>query len=155
MPHAVGFSGSHCGFGALVRVESKQGSPTVYVVAKGFLGKDREDFTFKRQADRDAFFQTVQQLLGSGWHRHTTRGSWILKLASISGILLGLLFSSCGGMMLSIPTPEPKPGVTPMPTWGMFAILALGLIVTTACVAAFLWARKSGGAAWEIISRGN
>src|SRR2546430_2521828 len=88
MGQAVGFSGSSCGFNDLVRVESKQNSPTIVVVAREFLGKAKEDFTFKRQADREAFYETLLHLLGPGWKcEEASRGSCLLLLLPIGGAL--------------------------------------------------------------------
>jgi hypothetical protein len=153
MGQAVGFSGSACGFKNLVRVESRTGSPTIVVVAREFLGKAKEDFTFKRQADREAFYETLLQLLGSGWKcEQASRGSCILMLLPIGGVLFGLFNILCGGMLLLVPpSANPKPGVTPMPEGVMWGFMGFGLLVAVACAAGFFWARKAGRTTWETI----
>ena len=153
MGQAVGFSGSSCGFQDLVRVESKQGSPTIVVVGREFLGKAKEDFTFRRQADREAFYETLLQLLGPRWKcEEATRGSCILMLLPIGVVLFGLFNMFCGGMLLSLPpNPNPKPGVEPMPVGVMWGIAAFGLLVAGLGVAGFFWARKLGSTTWETI----
>ncbi len=151
MGQAVGFSGSACGFNDLVRVESKEGSPTIVVVAREFLGKAKEDFTFREQADREAFYETLLNLLGPDWMcEQAVRGSCLLTLLPIGGILFGLLNLFCGGLLLTVPT---KPGVEPMPiavTWG---VIGFGLAVTGVCVLGLFWLRKVGRSSWETICK--
>ena len=153
MGQAVGFSGSFCSLEKLVRVESKEHSPTVYVVARDFLGKAKEDFTFRNQAHREEFYETLLQLLGPSWKcEQTSRGSCLLLLLPIGGVLFGLFNIFCGGMMLSLPPdPNPKPGVTPMPVAGMVAFIVFGLVIAVASVAGFWWIRKVGNTTWETI----
>ena len=148
MSQAVGFSGSSCTFADLIRVESKQGSPTIVVVAREFLGKAKEDFTFKRQADREAFYETLLQMLGPRWKcEEAARGSCFLMVLPIAGVLFGLFNVFCGGMLLSLPpNPNPKPGVTPMPDGAMWGILAFGVLVTALGVAGFFFVRKKAQA---------
>lgn len=153
MAQAVGFSGSSCNFNSLVRVESKKGSPTIFVVARDFLGKAKEDFTFKSQADRDAFYQTFVRLLGPNWHcQQTPRSNRMILLLTLAGAVFGLLTLLCTGILLAAP-PDParNPGVQPMPAGAAWALMGFGLLVTAACVAWFFWARKAGGTIWETI----
>ena len=143
-----------CGYGALVRVESRAGSPTIVLVAREFLGKAKEDFTFKRQADREAFYETLLHFLGPGWTcKRVSRSHWLLSLL-ILGVLFGLLNICCGGIVLLVPpSQEPKPGVEPMPEFVKWGIVAFGIIVTSLCVFGFLWLRKLGARTWETICK--
>jgi hypothetical protein len=151
MAKAVGFSGSCCGFSTLVRVEFKENSSTVVVVAREFLGKAKEDFTFRRPGDRDAFYETLLRYLGPEWKcEQRTRGSCMLMLLPGVGILFGVFNILCG--VLSVPpNPNPKPGVEPMPIGVMWDILAFGVIVTALCVAGLIWFRKLGRTHWRIL----
>jgi hypothetical protein len=153
MAQAVGFSGSHCSLAKLVRVESKVGSPTIFVVARDPLGKSKEDFTFMQNADREAFYETALHLLGPGWKcEEASRGSCLLTLLPIGGALFGLFNIFCGALLLSVPpNPNPKPGVQPMPEGVMWGIIGFGLVMTLVCVAATFWARKIGRTTWETI----
>jgi hypothetical protein len=153
MAKAVGFSGSCCSLSALHRVESRENSPTVVVVARDFLGKSKEDFTFRKLADRQRFYEALLRFLGPRWQcSHATRGSCVLMLLPIAGMLFGVFNMLCGGLLLALPpNPNPKPGVEPMPPAAMWGIMAFGLIVTAACIGGFFWARKLGRTTWETI----
>jgi hypothetical protein len=156
MAQAVGFSGSACSFDRLVRVESRRGSPTIFVVGRDFLGKAKEDFTFRNQADRDHFFETLLHLLGPSWKWDLVPTSNCLVLMLLTGgALFGLFNIACGGLLLSVPV-TPKPGVTPMPEGVMWGFIGFGLVVAAACVAGVFWvlkAGKTGKSNWEAISK--
>ena len=157
MAQAVGFSGSSCGLANLVRVQSQRGSPTIIVVARDFLGKAKEDFTFKNQSSRDEFFDTLLRLLGPDWKCELApASSCIALLLLIGGGVFGLLSMACGGLMLSAPPPEPKPGVTPMPVAAMFGFIVVGMAVVAGCALGFVKTLKSSKTAktnWETISK--
>jgi hypothetical protein len=157
LTQAVGFSGSSCGFVSLVRVESKENSPTVYVVGRDFLGKAKEDFTFQNQADRDAFFRTLLKLLGPGWHvRRAARGGVGNLIGPIFVFLFGFLGLLCGGFLLLVPpkTPaDPKAATSPPPDDVLWILLGINILVVLAGIAWFVVARKMGKAVWETVGK--
>lgn len=156
MAQAVGFSGSSCGLGSLVRVESKQNSPTVFVVGRDFLGKSKEDFTFRHQSDREAFFEALLPLLGPNWRvEEATRGGCGALILPIGLFLFGFLGLLCGGIVAFAPgkTP-PDPAAAPPPSTEVMLIL-MGFNVL-AVVAAVIWlviARKMSKIVWETIRK--
>lgn len=149
MARTVGFSGSSCLLRDLVRVESKRGSPTILVVAREFLGKATEDFTFQKQGDRQEFYDTLLHLLGPTWKCENVlrrRGPSLLLL--IAGLVLGALLLSCGGLLVLLPpSPDQQKGGASV-TGAEVGMMGIGLLLTAGCVAAMLWA---GTATWQII----
>lgn len=156
MAQAVGFSGSYCSFGSLVRVESKQGSPTIFVVARDFLGKAKEDFTFQKQADREAFFETLLGFLGPNWRvEEAPRGGCAALLLPIGLFLIGFLGLVCGGIVAFVPPKAPPdPNAAPPPSTEVVLILTgFNLLIVIGAVLWFVIARISSKTIWETIRK--
>ncbi len=158
MAKAVGFSGSHCSFDSLHHVESRPGSPTVFVVARDFMGKSKEDFTFRHQPDREAFFETFARLLGPGWRiQDEGRGGWVLLIAPALVFLLSAFCLMCSGLVAVTPRKEgprdPNATGPPLPDWVPWVMVAVSFIAAALCVYWFLKTRGGGGTKWEVICK--
>jgi hypothetical protein len=156
MSQAVGFSGSHCSFQSLVRVESKENSPTVFVVARDFLGKAKEDFTFQRHADREAFLATLLELLGPGWRfEQAKRGGFGTLVLPIIAFLFGLSGILCSGCLLAAPSKAAAdPKATPPPSAEvLWIMIGLNAVVLLGGLVWFLVARQMGKTVWETIRK--
>jgi hypothetical protein len=157
MAQAVGFSGSHCGFGSLVRVEAREKSPTIIVVARDFLGKAKEDFTFRNLADREAFYEKLLEFLGPAWQwQQTSHGSWVLLIAPAFCFLVSVFCVACGGLLIATPrNPVPKPDAQgpPLPDWVPFVMVGVSLMLAALCVLWFFKSRGGRGTIYETICK--